>query len=91
MIPDTAEGLEDRYNHLFLEFTREKQYENGHELAILSDKMLDRGLVTPIEYSKLNSLIAVPAEEEDENAVPDKKQEEEDEMSRVIKETVDCD
>ena len=51
--------------------------------------MPDRGLVTAVEYSKLNSLIAVPLADEDEIAVPDNEKEEEDEMIWVIKETVD--
>lgn len=84
---DDDEDLEDRFNHLLIEYTREKKSESGQELAILLDKMLDRGLVTAVEYSKLNSLIAVPAEEEDEIAVP--VEEEEDEMTRIIKDTVD--
>ena len=82
--------MKDRFNHLLIEYTREKKSESGQELAILLDKMLDRGLVTAVEYSKLNSLIDVPLADEDEIAVPDKEEEEEvDEMSRIIKETVD--
>ena len=87
---DDDQYLEDRFNHLLIEYTRQKKSESGQELAILLDKMLDRGLVTAVEYSKLNSLIAVPLADEDEIAVSDKEEEkEEDEMSRVIKETVD--
>ena len=37
----------------------------------------------------MNSLIAVPLAEEDEIAVPDKEEEEEDEMGRIIKDTFD--
>ena len=33
VVPDTDEGLKDRFNHLFIKFTREKQYEHGHELT----------------------------------------------------------
>ena len=51
--------------------------------------MLYRGLVTAVECSKLNSLIAVPLADEDEIVVPDKEEEEEDEMSKVINKTVD--
>ena len=68
---DDDEDLEDRFNHLLIEYTREKKSESGQELAILLDKMLDRGLVTAVEYSKLNSVIAVPLAEEDEIAVSD--------------------
>ena len=44
VVPDTDQGLKDRFNHLFIKFTREKQYEHGHELTLL----LDRGLVAPL-------------------------------------------
>ena len=55
--PDDAAELEDRFNHLLIEYTREKKSESGRELAILLDKMLDRGLVTAVEYSKLNHTV----------------------------------
>ena len=45
--------------------------------------MLERGTVTPLEYNKLNSVIAIPEKSSDEGA------EEENEMTRVIKDTVD--
>ena len=90
------EELEDRFNHLLIEYTREKKPESGHELAMLLDIMLDRGLVTAIEYSKLNSSIAAPpAADEDEIDASDKEEEEDEEeeaegeMGRIIKETVD--
>ena len=88
---DDDQDLEGRFNHLLIEYTREKKSESGQELAILLDKMLDRGLVTAVEYSKLNSLTDVPplAADEDEIAVSDKEQGQEDEMGRIIKETVD--
>ena len=47
--------------------------------------MLDRGLVTPIEYNNLNSLIVIP----DKSSNEEEGEEEEDEMTRVIKDTVD--
>ena len=33
VVPDTGEVLKDRFNHLFIKFTREKQYEHGHEFT----------------------------------------------------------
>ena len=44
--------------------------------------MLERGSIAPLEYNRLNSVIALP-EQSSEGA------EEEDEMTRVIKDTVD--
>ena len=96
MILDDDDELEDRFNHLLIEYTRENKSESGQELAMLLDIMLDRGLVTAVEYSKLNSLIAPPpAADEGETEASDKEEEEEkeeeakDEMSRIVKETVD--
>ena len=86
VVPDTDEGLKDRFNHLFIKFTREKQYEHRYELTVLLDEMLDRGLVTPIEYNNLNSLIVIPAKSSNEEEEED--EEEEDGMRRVIKVTV---
>ena len=78
VIPETEECLKKRFNQLFIEFTRTK--EHGLELNVLLDEMLNQGLVIPEEYNNLNSLI--PKEETD-------KEEEEDGMTRVIKNTVD--
>ena len=78
VVPDTGEVLKDRFNHLFIKFTREKQYEHGHEFTLLLDEMLDRGLVAPIEYNNLNSLIVIP----DKFSNEEEEEEEEDEMTR---------
>ena len=45
--------------------------------------MLESGTITPLEYNKLNSVIAIPEKSSDEGA------KEEDEITRVIKGTVD--
>ena len=84
MVPDTDEGLRDQFNQLFVEFTRDKKHEHGHKLlTVLLDEMLERGTITPLEYNKLNNPIALPEKSSDEGA------EKEDEMTRVIKDTVD--
>ena len=82
MVPDTDEGLSDQFNQLFFEFTRDKKHEHEHELTVLLDEMLERGSIAPLEYNRLNSFIAIPEKSSDESA------EEEDEMTRVIKDTV---
>ena len=46
--------------------------------------MLHRGLVAPIEYNNLNSLIVIP----DKFSNEEEEEEEEDEMTRVITDTV---
>ena len=46
VLPDTVEGLRDRFNQLFIAFTREKKTEHRHALALLLDEMLDREYIT---------------------------------------------
>ena len=53
VLSDTVEGLRDRFNQLFIAFTREKKTEHRHELALLLDEMLDLESITPLEYNKL--------------------------------------
>ena len=83
VVPDTDEGLRDQFNQLFVEFTRDKKHKHGHELTVLLDEMLERGSIAPMEYNRLNSVIAISEKSSDEGA------EEEDEMIKVIKDTVD--
>ena len=45
VVPDTDEGLRDQFNQLFVEFTRDKKHEHGHELTVLLDEMLERGYI----------------------------------------------
>ena len=49
VVPDTDEGLRDQFNQLFVEFTRDKKHEHGHELTVLLDEMLERGSIAPLE------------------------------------------
>ena len=56
-----------------------------HELTLLLDEMLDRGLVAPIEYNNLNSLIVIS----DKSSNEEEEEVEEDEVTRVIVDTVD--
>ena len=65
VIPEADEGLKERFNQLFIEFTRIK--EHGPELNLLLDEMLNRGLVAPIVYSNLKSIIpGKPPDDEEE-------------------------
>ena len=41
VVPDTDEGLRNQFKQLFVEFTRDKKREHGHELTELLDEMLD--------------------------------------------------
>ena len=83
VVPDTDEGLRDQFNQLFVEFTRDEKHEHGHELTVLLDEMLEPGSIASLEHNRLNSIIAIPEKSADEGA------EEEDEMTRVIKDSVD--
>ena len=48
-MPDTDEGLRDQFNQFFVEFTRDKKHEHGHELTVVLDEMLERGSIPPLE------------------------------------------
>ena len=39
LVPDNDEGLRDQFNQHFVEFTRDKKHEHGHELTVLLDEM----------------------------------------------------
>ena len=77
--PRLTKVYRKRFNQLLNEFTRTK--EHVPELNVLLDEMLNRGLVILKEYNNLNSLIpkGETGEEEEEN----------DRMTRVIKNSVD--
>ena len=47
MVPDTDKGLRDQFNQLFVEFTRDKKHEHGHELTVLLDELLEYGSIAP--------------------------------------------
>ena len=49
-----------------------------HELTLLLDEMLDRGLVAPIEYNNLNSLTVIS----DKSSNEEEEEVEEDEVTR---------
>ena len=83
VVPDTDEGLRDQFNPLFVEFTRDKKHDHGHELTVLLGEMLERGSIAPLEYNRLNGVIAIPEKSSNEGT-----EEEENEMTRVIKDTV---
>ena len=59
MGPGTDEGLRDQFNQLFVEFTRGKKHEHIHELKVLLDEMLERRSIAPLEYNRLNNVIAI--------------------------------
>ena len=57
-LPETIEGLGKRFNKLFCEFWREKQYKQRNELVFLLDEMLRQGDITRDIYKRVNSLLA---------------------------------
>ena len=80
VVPDTDEI--DLISSL-LNLREIKKHEHAHELTALLDEMLERGSITRLEYSNLNSVIAKSELSSEEGA------EEEREMASVIKDTVD--
>ena len=40
ILPDTINGIQDRFNELYVEFVRKGKHENRNELQFLLDEML---------------------------------------------------
>ena len=57
-LPTTKEALQERFNELFYEFTRQKKKRNRNELVFLLDEMLRKNFITPLEYQSLNNILA---------------------------------
>ena len=55
ILPDTIEGIQNRFNDLYVEFVRKGKHENRNELQFLLDEMLSQGAIDPAEYTQLNT------------------------------------
>ena len=76
ILPDTVEGIRNRFNELYVEFVRKKKHENRNELEFLLDGMLKQGAIDPAEYTQLNTRLT---EKEDLTTDKEEKEEEEEE------------
>ena len=76
ILPDTVEGIRDRFNELYVGFVRKKKHENRNELEFLLDELLRQGALDPSEYTQLNTRLT---EEEDLTTDKEEKEEEEEE------------
>ena len=74
ILPDTVEGIRDRFNELYVGFVRKKKHENRNELEFLLDELLRQGAIDPSEYTQLNTRLT-----EEEDLTTDKEEEEEEE------------
>ena len=83
ILPDTIEGMQERFNDLYVRFVREKKHENRNELEFLLDEMLRQGAIDPTEYKQLNTRLS---EAEDQMIDKEEKAEsEEDEEEENMK------
>ena len=78
-LPDTIEGVRDRFNKLYVEFMRHNKHEHTNDLVFLLDEMLRQGAITPTEYAQLNTNLTEAAdlrteEEEKEKDIDDEEQ-----------------
>ena len=71
ILPDTVEGIRDRFNELFVGFARKGKHENRNELEFLVDELLRQGVIDPTEYTQLNTRLT-----EEEDLTIDKEEEE---------------
>ena len=72
VLPDTIEGIRDRFNELYVGFVRKGKHENRTELEFLLDKLLRQGAIDPTEYTQLNTGLT-----EKEDLTTDKEEKEE--------------
>ena len=76
ILPDTIEGIQDRFNELYMGFVRKGKHENRNELEFLLDELLRQGTIDPTEYTQLNTRVT---EAEDLTIDEEEKEGEEDE------------
>ena len=55
ILPDTIEGIRDRFNELYVGFMRKGKHENRNELEFLLDELLRQAAIDPTEYTQLNT------------------------------------
>ena len=76
ILPDTVEGIRDRFNELYVGFVRKKKHENRNEVEFILYELLRQGDLDPTEYTQLNTRLT---EAEDLTTDKEEKEEEEDE------------
>ena len=54
ILPDTIEGIQDRFNELYVGFMRKGKHENQNELEFLLDELLCQGAIDPTKYTSCN-------------------------------------
>ena len=86
-LPDTIEGVRDRFNKLYVEFMRHNKYEHTNELMFLLDEMLRQGDITPTEYAQLNTSLTEAADLRTDEA--EKEEDSDDEEQNLMKPAVD--
>ena len=52
LLPDTIEGIRDRFNELYVGFVRKKKRENRNEFEFLLDELLRPAAIDPTEYTQ---------------------------------------
>ena len=86
VLPDTIEGIEDRFNELYVEFVRKGKHENRKELEFLLDEMLRQGTIDPAEYTQLNTRLTATEDgiiDQEEKDDDDEEDEEEENMENA--------
>ena len=86
-LPDTIEGVRDRFNELYVEFMRHNKHEHTNELMFLLDEMLRQGAITPTEYAQLNPSLTAAADLKTDEA--EKVEDTDDEEQNLVKPAVD--
>ena len=85
-LPDTIEGVRDRFNELYVEFMRHNKHKHTNELMFLLDEMLRQGTITPTEYAQLNTSLTEAADLKNDET--EKEQDSDDEEQVLTKSVV---
>ena len=89
-LPDSIEGVPDRFNKLYVEFMRHNKHEDTNELVLLLDEMLRQGAITPTEYAQLNTSLTEAADlRTDEAEKEEDSDDDDDEEQNLMKSAVD--
>ena len=87
-LPDTIEGVHDKFNKLYVEFMRHNKHEHTDEQVLLLDEMLRQGAITPTEYAQLNISLTEAADLRTDEAEKEEDSDD-DEEQNLMKSAVD--
>ena len=90
ILPDTIEGIQDRFNELYVGFVRKGKHENRNELEFLLDELLREGAIDPTEYTQLNTRLTAAEDLTTDKEEKEEEEEDEEEEENMTNDTIQC-